>query len=299
VTPTETGDTVDIPGLERLLEKVSQHAHGILISSPWAGEGRKLGLKVKKELFERTMALLPEGLPLLVWISGKDEAETRRNLVALQKVTESTLHDRPIYWVDTPLLYHSNRGLPTLYEELFRLAERPFVVVNDPASVSQVRSSIKRKNIRTSILKEMAEMDFILALIFLGTLDRAYNYQKAVRRHASFRIYDGDEARFLEYPSLSGVVSAGANLVPDKWRAITESSLHLTEEEGDYPDSLKQLWEIGQFLHKLRDIYFPNPPAIIKSALADMGIFGGIPGLEDDDQDILEAKTDILRLVCE
>ena len=299
VTPIESGDAIDIGGLQRLLEKVGDHVHGILIASPWAGQGNTLSLKLRKQILERTMSLLPRALPLLVWITGNDEADTRRNLIALQKITENRLYDAPIFWVDTPLLYHSNRGLPTLYNELFHLAERPFILVNDPHSVTQVRSSIKRKNIRTSILKEMAATEFIAGLIFLGSLDRAHNYQKATRKRPNFRIYDGEEARFLEFPSLSGVVSAGANLAPEKWRIITESSLHLNEAAADYPDTMKQLWDTGQLLHQLRDLYSSNPPAAIKWALAQTGILEGIHDTEWNEEDQIDVKQNLLRLLSQ
>ncbi len=299
VTPIESGDGIDIGGLQRLLEKVGDHVHGILIASPWAGQGNTLNLKMRKQLLERTMSLLPRALPLLVWITGNDEADTRRILIALQKISESRLYDAPIYWVDTPLLYHSNRGLPSLYSELFRLAERPFILVNDPVSVPRVRSSIKRKNIRTSILKEMAQMDFVMGLIFLGPMERAYNYQKATRKRPNFRIYDGEEARFLKYPSLSGVVSAGANLAPEKWRTIVDSSLHLDEKAADYPDSLKQLWNTGQLLHQLRDLYTANPPAAIKWALAQTGTFEHVYEAEWADADQLDVKDNLIKLLTQ
>ncbi len=299
VTPIDSGDGIDIGGLQRLLEKVAEHVHGILIASPWAGEGNALSLKVRKQLLERTMALVPQALPLLAWITGKDEADTRRNLIALQKITESRLYDAPIYWVDTPLLYHSNRGLPSLYNELFRLTERPFILVNDPQSVARVRSSIKRKNIRTSILKEIAATEFIAGLIFMGSLERAHNYQKATRKRSNFRIYDGEEARFLEFPSLSGVVSAGANLAPEKWRIITESSLHLNEGAADYPDTMKQLWDAGQVLHRLREIYSSNPPGAIKWALAQTGILEGIYNSEWSGTDEIDVRENLIRLLSQ
>ena len=297
ITPIESGDAIDTGGLQRLLEKVAEHVHGILIASPWAGQGDIISLKARKQLLEGTMAIVPRALPLFIWITGKDEAETRRNLIALQKVTESRQYDAPIYWVDTPLLYHSNRGLPILYNELFHLAERPFILVNDPQSVARVRSAMKRKNIRTSILKEMATMDFISGLIFLGSMDRAYNYQKAVRKHSNFRIYDGDEARFLEFPSLSGVVSPGANLAPEKWRSITEYSLYLSETAGDYPDTMKQLWDTGQFLHQLRELYSTNVPVLIKSVLQEMAILDRGAEFQHDDQDLAAKKKRLLELL--
>jgi len=143
----------------------------------------------------------------------------------------------------------------------------------------------------------MATMDFISGVIFLGPLERAYNYQKATRRRADFRLYDGDEARFLEYPSLSGVISAGANLAPKKWRTITDSSLHLNEKAGDYPDSAKQLWETGQFLHQLRELYSANISTMIKAALQEMGILLCGPDPQYDEHHFTIKKKKIIDLL--
>ncbi|MBW1731703.1 MAG: dihydrodipicolinate synthase family protein [Deltaproteobacteria bacterium] len=290
ITPLNERGDLDIEALERHLERIMDHVHGVLLASPWTGEGSRLRLKVRKELLERAMATISSDMALFVWITDQDEEKTRRNLFALQEISESRPFAGTIYWVDTPLLYHSNRGLPQLYKELHLLASRPFILVNDPDQVAQVRSSIKRKNIRTSVLKELVKMDFIRGLIFLGTLERAYNYQKAIRAQTDFRIYDGEEARFLEYPSLSGVISVGANLAPEQWRAVTNSSLKLEGPGEPYPDSLKQVWEIGQFLHQLRELYQQESPSTIAQVLVEMGDLKATPPMEDDKATSIVAK---------
>jgi len=90
-------------------------------------------------------------------------------------------------------------------------------------------------------------------------------------------MYDGDEARFLAYPSRSGIVSVGANLAPRTWQKVTKSSLNLIEGKEEYPDSLQQLWEAGEYLQALRDHYHPHSGLLTKRVLADMGIIGS-PG---------------------
>ena len=109
-------------------------------------------------------------------------------------------------------------------------------------------------------------------LIFLGSLDRAYNYQKAVRSRTDFRIYDGEESHFLGHPSSSGVVSIGANLAPGAWQKITTSSLNLNGNQENYPDYLKQIWKIGGYLSNLKDIYHEIGAPLVKQILADIGI---------------------------
>ncbi len=297
ITPLNERGDLDIEALERHLERIMDHVHGVLLASPWAGEGSQLLFKTRKELLQRTMGCVSSNTALLVWITGHTEEATRRNLIALQKVSEDTPYERRIYWVDTPLLYHSNRGLPSLYRELYDLGNRPFLLINDPYSVAKVRGTIKRKNIRTSILKETAKMEFISGIIFLGPLERAYNYEKAVRSRDGFRLYEGDEGRFLEYPSLSGVISAGANLAPEKWRAIIDSSLHLRETSGDYPDSLKQTWETGQYLHQLRDYYATDPPTMIKLALSELSLLPPTAGVQPNDPKATEIKKKLVDLL--
>ena len=129
-------------------------------------------------------------------------------------------------------------------------------------------------------------MGSIRGLIFLGSLDRARNYQKAVRARSDFRIYDGDESHFLTYPSLSGVVSMGGNLAPKSWQKVTASSLNLSGERKDYPDSLQQIWNQGEYLRSLLEIYQNSSAHLIKQVLSDKGI------LESPTSTVMEEGTE-------
>jgi dihydrodipicolinate synthase/N-acetylneuraminate lyase len=193
--------------------------------------------------------------------------------------------------VDTPLYYHSNRGLFLHYRNLSSLVEEPWMLHNDPELIMKLARSLKRNNLRTAILKRVAGIEAIQGLVFLGPLERAGNYQKAVRRRPEFRIYDGDELHFLNYPSMSGIVSAGANLAPKAWRKITDASLNLAESRHDYPDQLKQLWETGLYLQKLLEAYSSFPVPVIKDALSKMGIIEttGVENLQPPLAEIEEA----------
>jgi dihydrodipicolinate synthase/N-acetylneuraminate lyase len=133
---------------------------------------------------------------------------------------------------------------------------------------------LKRCNIRTSILKNVAEIGKIKALIFYGSLTRVNNYQKAINRRPEFRIYDGDEDRFLEYPSMSGVLSAGANIAPQIWSNVTRASLGMLEEDREKRDYLHQIWEMGKLLKDLKKMYIPNPVWTVKKSLVDLNIIG-------------------------
>jgi len=64
----------------------------------------------------------------------------------------------------------------------------------------------------------------------------------------------------------------GANLAPEAWEKIVQSSIQASTNGADYPDRLHQIWETGDILHQMRDIYAAAPAAMIKDVLAEMGI---------------------------
>ena len=152
------------------------------------------------------------------------------------------------------------------------MVQESIILYNDPELIKQMPRPFKRTNLRTGILKELACIEGIRGLIFRGALDRAHNYQKAVRARPDFRIYDGDESYFLRHPSLSGLVSLGANLAPKAWQRITASSLNLNGNHKDYPDHLRQIWELGAYLQDLKDLYHGISLPLVKQILSDMGI---------------------------
>ncbi len=267
ITPLKHG-AIDGKGLERLLEQVIPHAQALLLASPRHGEGESMGLAMRRELLKKIGETL-NGRPisLFVWISGNTEAQTRENILALQEDFEAGRH----FWVDTPLAYHSNRGLSDYYRELQGMVKAPLILHNDPNCVHATRA-FKRRNIRTAVLKELVQIEGIAGLIFSGSLERAHHYQRACRGRQDFRIYDGDEKRFLEHPSMGGVVSVGANLAPGAWEMITQSSIQLHAHRENYPDRLQQIWESGDYLKNMVALYGRTPTAMIKTILSDMNI---------------------------
>jgi dihydrodipicolinate synthase/N-acetylneuraminate lyase len=293
ITPLRENGSIDSRGLARHLDRVLPCAQGVFLASPYAGEGRNLDFQQREELFDKSLAVIRGRVPLWIWISGETGDETQEMLHLLEKRLAARHYAGPVFWVDTPLLYHSNRGLFSHYRHLTSLSGLPFILHNDPDLIKEVARPLKRHNLRTSILKKLVEIESIQGLIFLGPLERAQNYQKAVRQRADFRMYDGDEARFLAYPSRSGIVSAGANLAPRTWQKVTKSSLNLIEGKEEYPDSLEQLWEAGEYLRALRDRYHPHPGLLTKRVLADMGILGS-PG-SGSGKDELEGRIGELK----
>jgi len=298
ITPLESDGSVDGRGLGRQLNRVVPHVEALLLASPYSGEGQNLVLDQRLELLEKALVVIRGRIPVFMWVTQGSEEDTRKTILALKKILEKRRYEGEIFWVDTPLYYHSNRGLPTHYQDLCSRVDEPFILHNDPDLIKSLDRPLKRNNIRTGILKELTARKEIVGLIFLGSLDRAHHYQRACRGRAQFRIYDGDESHFLEHPSMSGVVSVGANIAPGAWQKITQSSLQLTGGQTDYPDHLQQIWEIGKYLRKLRDIYHDMPAMIIKETLSDMGIIES-PTFTFAAEGVEEAKSRLMELMAQ
>ncbi|MBW2341587.1 MAG: dihydrodipicolinate synthase family protein [Deltaproteobacteria bacterium] len=270
ITPLDDTGGIDREGLNAILAKVLPHADGILLAGPQMGEGRGLGPQFKVELFEKASAFVQGKVPLFFWISENSIEATKELLDHLKGILESTGYRGTIFWLDSPLAYHSNRGLYRYYQDLTAITDRAFVLYNDAGLIKLLEKQLKRGNIRTNILKDLSRIEKIVALVFRGSLTRVNNYQKALDRRPDFKIYDGDEARFLEHPSLSGIVSMGANLAPRIWSTVTRASLGVLEEGERKPGYLSQIWEMGQFLKDLMDMYRRNPVWTVKKALSDL-----------------------------
>ena len=272
ITPLTRDGEIDGRGLGQLLDKVLPHVQGVLLASPFIGEGRNLSPTQIGEVFEKSLVVTRGQVPILIWISGEKEEQTKDTLLQLKERLKTRKYTGPVFWVDAPLLYHSNRGLPFHYKNLTSMVEEPFLLYNDPELIKVLAGPLKRTNIRTSILKELARIDGVQGLIFQGSLDRYHNYQRAVRTRTDFPIYDGEETRFLKHPSLSGLVSAGANLVPEAWQKMTAFSVGRKAEGERYPDQLQQIWELGAYLQELMELYEGLAVPLIKQILTEMKI---------------------------
>ena len=295
ITPLNKNGDIDGRGLGQLLDRILPYVQGVLLASPYMGEGTNLDPSQVEEVLQKSLVVVRGQVPILVWISRNAEEQTKETLLLLKKSLETRKYTGPVFWVDTPLYYHSNRGLPFHYQNLSSMTKEPFILLNDPELIKQLAGPLKRTNIRTAILKELVLTNAVQGLIFHGSLDRSHNYQKAVRRRSGFRIYDGEESRFLKHPSRSGLISAGANLAPMTWQKITASSLGLDNDRKEYPDQLQQILNWGSYLQALKDLYEGVAVPLVKQVLSDLGVIDsptyGLKTEEDIGEKVDRLKT--------
>jgi dihydrodipicolinate synthase/N-acetylneuraminate lyase len=272
ISPILADGGIDGIGLERHIRGLMPYAQAVFIAGPSMGEGVDLSPEQREELFHKTLLTVKSRLPVFVWISMPTTEATESTLLLLKKRLDTLGYAGPVCWVDTPLYHHSNRGLEDLYLRLSSMAGGSFLLINDPEFVRKKGQPLKRLNIRTSILKDLACMESVRGVIYSGALDRAYNYRRATRMRPDFMIFDGGESHFLEHPSLNGVLSRGANLAPAAWKTVISSSLNLDGNLDEYPDRMRQILEAGRYLNSLRHIYRGYGPGFFKHVLSETGI---------------------------
>ncbi|MDY6856988.1 MAG: dihydrodipicolinate synthase family protein [Thermodesulfobacteriota bacterium] len=297
VTPLDDGNNIDQPSLISLLDYTADKLHGVLIGAGDIGEGLVLKNKKRIELIKAGMEAVREKLPLFLSITGNTEDETAENILYVERTKKELNYKGDIFLLDCPLCYHSNMGLPDLYIEFGKITPLPLVLYNNPCIISRLQKHLNRKNIRTNVLKKLSKNGQIMGICHVGKLKRAVNYARAVRERRNFRVYDGNELDFLSMPSLGGVVAQGANLLPEQWRLIVESSINPKEAFKEEGRSFSQLWSTGQGLKSFNKAYIQNPVAIIKFALKLMGKIKSCNVAENTSTITQKQKTEICNLL--
>lgn len=216
---------------------------------------------------ESCFGYIPEKLPVFLLITGSHAEKTRENIRAVRNSLDNISRERPVYLVDVPLMYHSNRGLPAFYSDVLSDVDLPMIVMNDSDRVEKARPFYKRKNLRTSVVKKLAAIPNICALINRSDLQRALNYSKAIQHHSEFPMYDNDEGFFLSNPSTSGLVSISANLFPSAWKMITRFSLGQDDDVMSLPEKVQERWAIGQRLQQMVNQPSNRSPEFIRQVL--------------------------------
>ena len=87
ITPLMEDGSIDGRGLGKHLDLLLPHVQGVLILSPITGEGIRLSIEQKTDLFDKTLVVVRGAAPILVCITGKSSEETIEILESLKKQT--------------------------------------------------------------------------------------------------------------------------------------------------------------------------------------------------------------------
>jgi dihydrodipicolinate synthase/N-acetylneuraminate lyase len=289
VTPLNEEGRIERESLRRLIDRVLPYCDALMFGEGLIGEGLSLPNPLRLELLQVSAEMVAGKKPLFLCPTAGTTEETVSGITALTQALKNYPAQDSLFWVDIPLWYHSNRKLPQFYEEWRNYSPYPILLYNHPLLIGKRNRSLKRTNIRTAVLKRLAENEQVVGLIQSGNLKRTIHYQRAVRARRDFRFYDGDEANFLNSPSSSGVVSGGANLLPSEWSEIVKASLHMSEDPARNLLILQQSRKLREFSRVMQ----MNPARSLKMALHRLGWLTGSNVLDSTQQDSLGAEESL------
>lgn len=204
VTPLLDNDTLDIVGLERLVEHViAGGVHGIFILGT-TGESQSLSFSLRIEMIKQTNRILKGRLPLLVGISDTSIADS----VALAKVALDNNADAV---VSAPPYYFATGQdeLAEFYETLIPQLELPIYLYNMPSHT--------KMSFAPSTVKRIAKDKKVIG--FKDSSSNGAYFQSVVyemRERKDFSFFVGPEEMMAEVVLLgaNGGVNGGANIFP-------------------------------------------------------------------------------------
>ncbi len=99
VTPLLDNNTLDVEGLERLIEHVvAGGVHGIFILGT-TGEAQSLGFELRVEMIKQTSRILKKRIPLLVGISDTSLADSvQLSKIAAEYGADAVVSAAPYYY---------------------------------------------------------------------------------------------------------------------------------------------------------------------------------------------------------
>ena len=303
VTPLRSGDVLDVPALDRLISQAGTGADALLVGDVLWGEGLVLSLETRIEMASAVLEIIQGRWPVLITITSETPGATIGLMAKIESFVERSGYSGSVLWVDYPITYHSNRGLPQFYEKVARDTAIPLILGNNPGLIRTHDKRIKHKNIRTSVFKKLSEIEQIKGLIYTGPLKRSIHYHEALRHRRGFKFYDGDEATFMKRPSSDGVVAGGANLLPQAWHDITWSCLNRYDVQRQYADHVSQILEAGVMAQEFYKLYAKKPAAVLKRMLHVAGVLpsahsaSGTPPTDSAENRAIEAISSKYDLI--
>jgi len=274
LTPLFPDNSLDTETYTRILKHILKYTQMILIASPRKGLGNCLDITTRLKMLELCLKIIDETKVIFFYISFPKAEDVFKIISEINSLGKTNKLKNNLILTDAPLYYHSNRGLVDLYKVMTSLTHFNFCLYNDPKLIGDLNVFLKRQNIRTSILKELVKLDAILGIIFYGSFSRISNYEKVVRFRPEFRVYEGEELRFIDFPNRSGLVSALANINPETWQLIANYSLGLirhAEETGFEAELFDLVQKVKGMAH-----YLELPPSqMLEKILAELPLENG------------------------
>ena len=263
VTPLVERDTLDVAGLQRLLEHVIDGGvHGVFILGT-TGEAPSLSYRLRRELIDQTVAMVDRRVPVLVGVTDTAFVET----VSLAAHAADAGADALV--LTTPYYFPAGQTELTDYvRQLMPQLPLPVMIYNMP-QMTKVWFEIET-------LRHLAELDGII-----GIKDSSgdLNYFREVcglkAERPDWSVLIGPEAKLGEAMSAGGDggVAGGANVIPEVfvacYRALVDGDAETAARHLSLIEAFGSIYDIGK--------YASRHIKATKSALSILGICEDLP----------------------
>jgi dihydrodipicolinate synthase/N-acetylneuraminate lyase len=226
ITPLSGRDTLDVPGLERLIERILDGGVSGLFILGTTGEGPSLSYRLRRDVIERTCRQVNQRVPILVGITDTAFVESVNVARQAADAGAAALVLAPPYYLP--------EGQPELIEYLEHLIPElplPLFLYNMPALT---KVSFELETVR----RAMAEPRVIGLKDSSGNLDYFHQVLALLKHRPDWSLLMGPEEKLFEAlrAGAHGGVSGGANLFPKLYAKLAAAA-----RAGD--------WETARTLH--------------------------------------------------
>lgn len=258
VTPLKERDTLDVAGLERLIERlISGGVSGLFILGT-TGEGPSLSYRLRRELIERTICFVAGRVPVLVGITDTSFTES----IAISKFAAS--HGVHSVVAATPYYFPAGQAeLREYLEDLVRELPLPLFLYNMPA--------LTKISFELDTIRAAQEWEKVIG-IKDSSCDMIYFHRllALAKQRPDWAVFVGPEELTAEAVLLGahGGVNGGANLHPrlyvDLYQAAVQQDLKRVRAlQAQVMDLAGRIYTVGQ--HK---------SAIIKGLKCALSLLG-------------------------
>ncbi len=241
VTPLIDNDTLDITGLERLIEHViSGGVHGIFILGT-TGEAQSLAVDVRIEMIRQSSRFIRKRVPLLVGISDSSISESVKLCKAAQESgADAVVSTPPFYFVMDQV------ELAEYYEMLLPRLNLPLYLYNMPINT--------KINFEPKTIRRIAQNSNVVG--FKDSSGNAPYLQLVMHEmqdYEKFSIFVGPEEMTAEMILLGadGGVNGGANIFPRLYvdlynAAVTKDVRKVNELQTKIMNISSSIYTIGK-----------------------------------------------------
>jgi 4-hydroxy-tetrahydrodipicolinate synthase len=227
ITPLKDVDTLDVDGLERLIEHILAGGVSGLFVLGTTGEFSSLSYRLRNELVERVCKQVAGRVPVLVGFTDTAIIESMTLAKHAADCGAEALVSAPPYYYGT-----AQPELIEYYENLAKKVPLPLYLYNMPVHTKVM--------IDPNTVRKIAEMSSVVGLKD-SSANMAYfrSLQYAMRDYKEFQLFVGPEEMMADAVLLgaTGGVNGGANMFPKLYVDLYNASV-----EKDF-DKIKPLQE--------------------------------------------------------